>query len=70
MSVYKSAVSTYSGYLDIFSVRRRYQGSEYGSYFNMAERSLVDSRMNIQCMYYRKHPMSVHVCVEPMCENI
>ena len=36
-----------------------YQGSEYGSYFNMAERGLVDSRMNIQCMYYpyRKHPM-------------
>ena len=43
-----------------------YQGSEYGSYFNMADRGLVDSRMNIQCMYYRKHPMSVHVCVEPM----
>ena len=34
--------------------------------FNMADRGLVDSRMNIQCMYYRKHPMSVHVCVEPM----
>ena len=42
-----------------------YQGSEYGSYFNMADRGLVDS-----CMYYRKHPMSVHVCVEPMRENI
>ena len=43
-----------------------YQGSEYGSYFNMVDRGLVDSRMNIQCMNYRKHPMSVHVCVEPM----
>ena len=43
-----------------------YQGSEYGSYFKMADRGLVDSRMNIQCMYYRKHPMTVHVCVEPM----
>ena len=43
-----------------------YQGSEYGSYFNMAERGLIDSRMNIQCMYYLEHPMSVNVCVEPM----
>ena len=43
-----------------------YKGSEYGSYFNMADRGLVDSRMNIQCMYYRKHPISVHVCVVPM----
>ena len=47
-----------------------YQDSEYGSYFNMAYRGLVDSRMNIQCMYYRKHPISVHVCVEPMWKNI
>ena len=49
----------------IYSVRR-IKALNMAVVLRWRERGLVDSRMNIQCMSYRKHPMSVHVYVEPM----
>ena len=45
------------------------QGSEYGSYFNMADRGLVDSRMNIRACTI----VSIRcqcMCVLSLCEKI
>ena len=46
-----------------------YQGSEYGSYFNMAERGLVDSRMKFS-VYTIVSVRCQCMCVLSLCEKI